>query len=123
MKNKNSSKNTSQKGKEAEDFACDFLRSQSYHIEGRNFNTRFGEIDIIARKDEILHFIEVKSGIGFEPIYNITPGKIQKLIKTIAIYLKKHRLSIPYCLSALLLSKNTHQENFKIHFIENITLF
>ncbi|WP_299545750.1 YraN family protein [uncultured Helicobacter sp.] len=119
MKNKN----TTQKGKEAEDFACAFLESKGFCIKTRNFNTRFGEIDIIAKKDEVLHFIEVKSGIGFEPIYNITPSKIQKLSKTIEIYLKTHRLSLPYCLSALLLSKHTPNDSFCVEWIENLTLF
>ncbi|WP_279127703.1 YraN family protein [Helicobacter winghamensis] len=122
MKNKDTA-NTTQKGKEAEDFACAFLENEGYSIEARNFNTRFGEIDIIAKKDGILHFVEVKSGIGFEPIYNITPTKVQKIIKTIEIYLKEYHLNLPYCLSTLILSKTAKQEVFSVSFLENITLF
>lgn len=121
MKSKTDS--TTKKGKKAEDYACLFLQKENYTILERNFNTRFGEIDIVAEKNKVLYFFEVKSGIGFEPIYNITPNKLQKLSKTIEIYLKEHRLNLPYCISALILSKNTQSEDFNVHLVENITLF
>ncbi|MBX7491090.1 YraN family protein [Helicobacter turcicus] len=120
---KNNTDSTTQKGKKAEDYTCVFLQKEGYTILERNFNTRFGEIDIVAKKDEVLHFFEVKSGIGFEPIHNITPSKLQKLSKTIEIYLKERHLSLPYCLNALILSKNTQSEAFNVRLIENITLF
>ena len=43
-----------------EDKACEFLKKQKFEILKRNFRSKFGEIDIIAKKDGILHFIEVK---------------------------------------------------------------
>ncbi|TLD80659.1 YraN family protein [Helicobacter sp. MIT 11-5569] len=115
--------NTTQKGREAEDYACVFLQKEGYTILERNFNTKLGEIDIIAKKDGILHFIEVKSGIGFEPIYNISPKKLDKLSKTLNIYLKANHINLPYCLSALILSKKIPSDSFNVNFIENITLF
>ena len=51
-----------QKGNLAEDTACGFLYDNGFTIIERNFYSRFGEIDIIATKDEVFHFIEVKSG-------------------------------------------------------------
>lgn len=119
MKNKN----TTQKGREAEDFACAFLEKNHYKILERNFNTRFGEIDIIAQKGGILHFVEVKSGIGFEPVYNLSPKKMQNLMQALNIYLSKNHIKIPYCLSALILSKKHIQEDFMVEWIENLTLF
>lgn len=105
------------KGERAETNACEFLRSRGFEVLERNFYTRYGEIDIIAHKDGILHFIEVKSGSGFEPIFNITPQKIAKLTKTLKIYLAKSKNSLPYCLDALII-----REAESIEFIENITL-
>ncbi len=67
--------NSRHKGAQAEDFACVFLRECGFEILERNFFARYGEIDIIALKDNVVHFIEVKSGESFEPIYNITPSK------------------------------------------------
>lgn len=48
-------------GKFGEDFACEYLKRQGYRIEFRNFRCRMGEIDIIAVKDNVLSFIEVKT--------------------------------------------------------------
>ena len=109
------------KGKEAEDKACVFLRENGFEIIERNFFARYGEIDIIAQKNGILHFIEVKSASvgaksGFEPIYNITPSKIEKLISTIGFYLSTQNLTQEYCLDALII-KGEH-----IELVENITL-
>ncbi len=71
------------KGNLAEDTACGFLYDNGFTIIERNFYSRFGEIDIIATKDEVLHFIEVKSGLDYESaIQNITPKKLSRLIKT-----------------------------------------
>jgi putative endonuclease len=49
------------KGDIAEELACGFLLERGFFIVERNFYSRFGEIDIIASKDDTLHFIEVKS--------------------------------------------------------------
>ena len=76
--------NTREKGNIGEDKAVEFLIKNNYQIVTRNFYSRFGEIDIIAKKGEVLHFIEVKSGDNFQPIYNVTYSKLQKIIKTLS---------------------------------------
>jgi putative endonuclease len=48
--------------KEAEENAARYLKKKGYRIIDRNYRTRFGEIDIIARYGEYLVFVEVKSG-------------------------------------------------------------
>jgi hypothetical protein len=49
-------------GNIAEDIAYEYICDLGYQIIERNFTLQGGEIDIIAVKDEVLHFIEVKSG-------------------------------------------------------------
>jgi len=88
-------------GNIAEDRAVKFLLQNSFKVLERNFYSRFGEIDIIALKDEVLHFIEVKSGKG-EPIYKITPSKLSKIKKTIQFYLNKTKLDFDYCIDGLI---------------------
>ena len=44
-----------------EDLSVEFLKKEGYSILEKNFNCSSGEIDIIAIKDEIISFIEVKS--------------------------------------------------------------
>ncbi len=101
------------KGNLAENRAVEFLQNDSFRIVERNFYSRFGEIDIIALKDEILHFIEVKSGKG-EPIYKITPSKIAKIKKTIQFFFNKTKLDFDYCIDALIVKEDN------IELFENI---
>ncbi|MDY3113696.1 MAG: YraN family protein [Helicobacter sp.] len=123
MFNKDSKQSTMQKGREAESFACAFLEKKGFSILERNFYTRFGELDIIAQKGEVLYFVEVKSGVGFMPVYNLSPTKIQHLQKAIAIYLNKKRSKNPYYLSAVILTKQTQAESFSVEWLENLTLY
>jgi putative endonuclease len=105
-------------GLKSEDRAIDFLQTKGFAIVDRNFYaSKLGEIDIIAKKGDVLHFIEVKASHGsFEPIYNITPSKLQKLIKSANYYLKQKKLNFAWCIDALII------KNDKIELIENITL-
>jgi len=48
-------------GNKGEDLACQYLEQLGYEIIKRNHVDRVGEIDIIAYKDYVIHFVEVKS--------------------------------------------------------------
>ena len=48
------------KGDGGEAIACDFLEKNGYQIVKRNWRGKGGEIDIIAKKNDVLHFVEVK---------------------------------------------------------------
>jgi putative endonuclease len=48
-------------GKLGEDLACGELTRRGYAILARRYRTRFGEIDIVARDDSVLVFVEVKA--------------------------------------------------------------
>jgi putative endonuclease len=103
-----------QKGNLAEDKAIFYLQEQDFLVIDRNFSSRFGEIDIIAIKEKVLHFVEVKSG-EYDPIYQITTSKLSKIQKTAYIYMSKKRLDMDFCIDALIVTET-------IEFIENITL-
>ena len=105
------------KGNLAEDKSCEFLLNRGFSIVERNFYSRFGEIDIIARREKVLHFIEVKSGLDYESaIQNITPKKLSRLIRTGHVYLKKNSLDVDYVYDAVIVTPKT------IELVENITL-
>ena len=105
------------KGNLAEDKACEFLLNNGFMIIERNFYSRFGEIDIIATKDGVLHFIEVKSGLDYESaIQNITPKKLSRLIKTGNVYLKKNALDVDFVYDAIAVTPKN------VEMVENITL-
>ncbi len=48
------------KGKKGEDIACKYLEEKGYLVIERNYRTKDGEIDIIARDGDIIVFTEVK---------------------------------------------------------------
>lgn len=105
------------KGNLGEDKACEFLESQGFLVVERNFYSRFGEVDIIASKGKVLHFIEVKSGLDYESaIQNITPQKLNKFIKTVNVYLKKNTLDVDFMIDAVVVTPK------EIQLVENITL-
>lgn len=47
-------------GKKGEEIAAKCLQDKGYKILERNYSTRFGEIDLIVVKNNILSFVEVK---------------------------------------------------------------
>lgn len=84
---------TSDSGRIAEDISVRVLQENSYRILERNFRCRFGEIDIVAEKDGVLVFIEVKARWGDKfgaPEEAVTPWKIKKIQKTGEYYLLLH---------------------------------
>jgi putative endonuclease len=106
------------KGNLAEDRAVEFLERLGFEILERNFYAkRFGEIDIIAKKERTLHFVEVKSSRGgFEPAFNLTKRKLQKIINSTEYYLQSRELDLEFCISALIVRGR------EIEFLENITV-
>jgi putative endonuclease len=48
-------------GQIGEDCACDYLVKNGYKVVDRNYSKKWGEIDIVAKKGKLLHFVEVKS--------------------------------------------------------------
>ncbi len=105
------------KGNLAEDRACAYLDENGFMIVERNFYSRFGEIDIIASKENVLHFIEVKSGLDYElAVQNITPSKLRKLIKTGNTFLKKNSLDVDFVYDAIIVTP------LEIEMLHNLTL-
>ena len=105
------------KGNVAEEKACTFLFDNGFSIIEQNFYSRFGEIDIIAVKNNVLHFIEVKSGDDYElAIQNITRSKLSKLLRTGDVYMKKNGFDGDYEYDAVIV---TPQE---VLHVENITI-
>lgn len=82
-------------GGRGEELACQFLTDSGFFVIERNFISRFGEIDIIARKENYICFVEVKAR---EPKKNFASGfeavdfiKQQKIVKTAEYFLLKHK--------------------------------
>lgn len=107
-----------EKGDIAEQKACEYINSQGFKIIEKNFYAKkLGEIDIIANKNSIYHFIEVKSANDYETaVNNITASKLSKLKRSIDYYLQKKSLDIDFCIDVIIVVDE------KIDFLENITI-
>ncbi|MBN1838942.1 MAG: YraN family protein [Campylobacterales bacterium] len=102
-------------GQEAEEKASLYLQRNGYTIFERNFHSKFGEIDIIALKEGVLHFFEVKFSQKYDPIVRITPSKMKKIITTINYYFLLHPIQYDYQIDAILI------KNEQIEIIKNIS--
>ena len=68
--------------------AARYLKKNGYRIVRKNYTAADAEIDIIARKGQMLSFVEVKArninnvgGIESRPAASVTPEKQRKIIK------------------------------------------
>jgi len=80
------------KGQWGEQMAMDHLQSLGYDIIGRNFRSRYGEIDLIAKHGDVIVFIEVKTRAPHAMVTgveSITISKQKKLRTTAEIFLSK----------------------------------
>jgi len=105
------------KGNIAEEKACEYLYSQGFQIIEQNFYAKkLGEIDIIAKKENVYHFCEVKSATDYETaVNNLSPSKLSKIKRSVDYYLQNKKLDVAYCIDAIIVVDN------EIEFLENIT--
>ena len=81
-------------GKFGENLACNYLTELGYKILVKNYRTALGEIDIIAEKDGVTIFVEVKAkstarfGYGREMV---TSTKLRKIRNCAIYYLKQNK--------------------------------
>ncbi len=103
-------------GLKAETKAVEYLSKHGYSILERNFHSRFGEIDIVASKEDILHFFEVKYSKEYDALTRITPKKLQRIIKTVDFYMYKKNVDLDYQIDALIVNDKL------IEIVENISI-
>ncbi len=78
-------------GKLGEDCAAEFLTAKGYTIVARNFRIRSAEIDIIARTDDVIVFVEVKARSNIRhglPVEAVTFRKQKKIIEAASVFLQ-----------------------------------
>lgn len=111
-------------GKIGEDFAANYLQKQGYTILHRNYSTRYGELDIIAKKGNKISFIEVKTRSNLlkgKPYEAVTYYKIKHLRSAAEIYLLKNKIKdCKLSLDNISILLNTDNSIKEIFLYENI---
>jgi uncharacterized protein (TIGR00252 family) len=102
-----------QTGHEAERHAAEYLKAQGFEVIEINWKTRYCEIDIIARKDGVVFFVEVKHrrdnrfGQGLD---YVTPKKQKQMRFAADMWVSNHAWAGDYRLAAIEL----RGENFEV---------
>ncbi len=117
---------TSELGFLAENLAARYLEKRGYAILELNYRKPWGEIDIIASKEGILVFVEVKANrkiiAGFEPELRATSSKIVKVVRTARTYLaeKKYGPEQEWQIDVISIGLDEPREVAKIRHFKNI---
>lgn len=114
---------TRQTGNRGEDYAVAYLKQKHYKILERNYYKRSGEIDIIAEKQGLLVFVEVKTRHTTtltQPFEAVDRRKQEKIIQTAIIYLYEKKLDrdCRFDVCEVFVNQDTLRLH-KIHYIEN----
>jgi len=105
------------------------LIKDGFTIVEQNYQKRWGEIDIIAKKDNVLHFIEVKSVTylnisdnSHRPEDNVHGLKIQKIRRMIQTYLGDLESDTPFQFDIACVYLDIINNTSRIRWIRNIIL-
>jgi putative endonuclease len=78
-------------GLSAESRAAAFLMAKGYRILAKRFRTAHGEIDIVARRRNLIAFVEVKGRAGLdEAAFAVTPRQQARIIDAAQGWLVAH---------------------------------
>lgn len=127
-KNKDKKENR-QTGAIGEGIACDFLVRSGFTIFERNYLRKWGEIDIIAHKKGVIHFVEVKSvtrnkADSYRPEENVHYAKRSRLKRTIQTYLSDRKIGLnkEFVFDIVIVRMNLETRRASVSFMENIIL-
>lgn len=110
-------------GKLGERLAEEYLKSRGYQILERNYRQKWGEIDLITKKDNQLVFVEVKTLAflkGLKPEDHLTKNKIKKLTKTVLGYLNYHQINLDWQLDLIAIEIDPSTKKFQLRHYQQI---
>jgi putative endonuclease len=127
---------TQKTGEIGENIAVKFLMKHNFSIRDRNYTKKWGELDIVAEKDNKLYFIEVKSVSRdnlktvsqetldqYKPEDNMHPWKLKRLSRVIQTYLLSERLDDrEWQVDLLVVFLDLQNKNAKIKVVKDIIL-
>jgi len=119
-------------GQFGENIAVRYLMDRGFTIIERNYTKKWGEIDIIAQKGGVVHFIEVKSKSvldcnaipknGIRPEEGMHPRKINRIKRTLQTYLIERNVSDDWKFDVVLVYMSDSQRQARVELMENIIL-
>lgn len=115
---------TKQDGDWGEALAAEYLEARGCRIVEKEWRCRFGEIDLIAEKDGMILFVEVKLRTNLcygMPREYVTAKKQEKLRAAALLYLSMHGLDVPARFDVAEVYTDAHHSarSTRIEYIEN----
>ncbi len=113
-----------------ENVACVFLKKHGYEVVERNYLRKWGEIDVVAFKLGVVHFVEVKSisrsnDIGYtrnyiRPEENMHPQKIRRLERAVQTYLIERGIDLDWRIDLVIVKIDETSRQAQVEMIENV---
>lgn len=109
-----------------------FLMKHRFIIVELNYTRKFGEIDIVAKKGNVFHFIEVKSvscenidgvtreTLSVRPEENMHEKKIRRFVKTVEYYVMAKNIKADFQIDLAVVYIDQKKRVGKVKLMENI---
>ncbi|PJA32619.1 MAG: hypothetical protein CO185_02200 [Candidatus Zambryskibacteria bacterium CG_4_9_14_3_um_filter_42_15] len=114
-----------------EGVACVFLEKNGFIIIEKNYLRKWGEIDIVAKKADVIHFVEVKSvscvtfdniSGDYRPEDNMHPWKLKRLSRVIQTYLLDRKIDTDWQLDLITVRIDQKNRKARAEILENIII-
>ncbi len=134
--NSNEALQNKQVGKLGEQIAANYLKNKGFEVIGMNYLKKWGEIDVIGKKDKKVHFVEVKT-VSYEtkqalaasvsrgtwkPEDNVHVDKIRKLSRAIESWIGENNYKGDWQIDVVAVKIVSCEKFATVKYMENIVL-
>lgn len=134
MKQSNKRGDRNKIGAYGEEIAVSYLKKQGFLILDQNYLKKWGEIDIVARGTDMIHFVEVKT-VSYEtktvletavlrgtwrPEENVHYHKIQRLNRAIESWIMEHNYNGEWQIDVVAVRIVLHERHATVKYLPNV---